>query len=719
MPPTNAKKKSRPPPTPGVKCLCEGCRVEFPSKNAVFKHLVDSNGTCLDPSDHAEFLKYVMQQRREKVLILYGYIPAAGEESTVKDGDGVAKLLLEVLASAQQEQEESGDDGDGSDASAAATAADLRLSRSYGNVSRSTDAVAQDGGTPAITEVLTTRLPPLTVTVQEWLDEVNAALRQRLLTQSNNNDAAADTNNNNNPAQIRVFGRKVLPAVAARFNAEMDMSHRRIEYLLPFDFLFSHPDAETTTHNGHKPGTDPFAAACSNLDDFFLKFPSFNEGCFTKQNEYFSRHNKKIEIERPDRETLMYLYRLKKMMQSMTTGIVVVNNKNDQTIAALESELSEQERQRTKKYQKIEKVAEKSNGSTNKEENVETADSSCDPPFPESSALSTSKGQQQPSNKKAKKQNNSKNKKKKEKKGVLRRRRYHNFTPTVMAHEYLAYRRLDRFYHRATLRFDISSGCGDGDGDRQRAKLIQQEDDNDRSKHPFLALSLGGDIFLTGQVFRAVGLFVALARGIIEKDIVDCVFDEAYPHLVPLPAAPLIGMYAGEAYYDRWEGKLKCVLTPRASKHYDPEGGWNDRATIGMVDEWQTTVREHTVQNWLQDGIDADGRLVSEKRWIEEVLEPWAERGREQLAHYRLWKASMENTTTSTTNGDCSKGSALGSSSEKAPLLQLPPLESVDSTVPPLFGKVLSCLREVDASGRWPSTTPKRHLVMVSTSTLR
>mmetsp|Transcript_19363 Transcript_19363/g.28025 ORF Transcript_19363/g.28025 Transcript_19363/m.28025 type:complete len:96 (-) Transcript_19363:1313-1600(-) len=34
---------------------------------------------------------------------------------------------------------------------------------------------------------------------------------------------------------------------------------------------------------------------------------------------------------------------------------------------------------------------------------------------------------------------------------VLKRKRFHNFTSTVMAHEFLAYRRLDRFFHRATL----------------------------------------------------------------------------------------------------------------------------------------------------------------------------------------------------------------------------------------------------------------------------
>ena len=34
------------------------------------------------------------------------------------------------------------------------------------------------------------------------------------------------------------------------------------------------------------------------------------------------------------------------------------------------------------------------------------------------------------------------------------RKRCHNFTKNVMAHEFLSYRRIDRFYHRGTLLFD-------------------------------------------------------------------------------------------------------------------------------------------------------------------------------------------------------------------------------------------------------------------------
>ena len=36
---------------------------------------------------------------------------------------------------------------------------------------------------------------------------------------------------------------------------------------------------------------------------------------------------------------------------------------------------------------------------------------------------------------------------------VLCRKRYHNFTKNVMAHEFLAYHCIDRFYHKGTMRF--------------------------------------------------------------------------------------------------------------------------------------------------------------------------------------------------------------------------------------------------------------------------
>jgi hypothetical protein len=99
-------------------------------------------------------------------------------------------------------------------------------------------------------------------------------------------------------------------------------------------------------------------------------------------------------------------------------------------------------------------------------------------------------------------------------------------------------------------------------------------------------------------------------------------------------------MYAREAYYTVQEGKVKAILCPRRCNVYD--AGWNDDKTLGQIYDWQTTVREHTVQSWLKSGVDEDGRLVAEKEWTEKVLDPWAVRAREQLADYRRWKTTFK-----------------------------------------------------------------------------
>jgi len=51
-----------------------------------------------------------------------------------------------------------------------------------------------------------------------------------------------------------------------------------------------------------------------------------------------------------------------------------------------------------------------------------------------------------------------------------------------------------------------------------------------------------------------IGLFIAMAQNLIPDSIIPCVFDELYPHLVPVPFAPSQGLYALEASYTTWEG---------------------------------------------------------------------------------------------------------------------------------------------------------------------
>ena len=68
-----------------------------------------------------------------------------------------------------------------------------------------------------------------------------------------------------------------------------------------------------------------------------------------------------------------------------------------------------------------------------------------------------------------------------------------------MAHEFLSYRRVDRFFHRATVKFDSDSD----------------------SSRPFVVLSAKGDLFLDGQVRAMIGLFVAIVRGYVPAEILD------------------------------------------------------------------------------------------------------------------------------------------------------------------------------------------------------
>lgn len=70
-------------------------------------------------------------------------------------------------------------------------------------------------------------------------------------------------------------------------------------------------------------------------------------------------------------------------------------------------------------------------------------------------------------------------------KRVLRRKRMHNFCPHLLAHDFLSYRRVDRFFHRATLRLE------EGSSSHNEGSAIDAR--------PFLVFSLTGDIFLQEQ----------------------------------------------------------------------------------------------------------------------------------------------------------------------------------------------------------------------------
>ena len=541
--------------------VCGGCGVEFPSRSAVFKHLRESKGACLSKEDFDDFVQYLEETQREKVLLLYGYDIRDG--SNVRSGDDAARILLETLG-----------------------VPDARQTRSFGHMSRASDIIKQDEETGAVTELMATHVPPILTTVDDWLHKINAKL----------------------PDNIRLLGRRISPI--KRFNAEMFASHRRAEYVLPVDLLYQQfQDGE--------------------LHEFFERFIPFDDG----------------EVnERPTLDTIQYLFRIKKIMQSLQTRIIQLDESNE--VDVLEKKWNKQKRRKDLKKGKKDKSKERVQEEPTK--NVP------DKPTGEQKDESNGKANAE-----------------EEKRGkcLLKRRRYHNFTPKALAHDSLVYRRLDRCYHRATI-------CQEG------------------SKRPFIVFSLTGDMFLQGQVQRIVGLIVALARGVVDLDFVECVFDENYPHLVPTPPAPKFAMYMSEAAYELWEGKAKAALTARRCSGFSD--GWNDTTTLQRVDEWKGQIRSNICQKWENDN-DGDGLLKTAQQWIEAVLEPWGENAREQLVRYRRWKNSIKEETVLTTE-------------------TIPPVISLDKTVPHMYQKVLHLLREADRTGRWPATSTKRQLVMVSTT---
>ena len=266
-----------------------------------------------------------------------------------------------------------------------------------------------------------------------------------------------------------------------------------------------------------------------------------------------------------------------------------------------------------------------------------------------------------------------KNEKKKTKRQP-RRKRFHNFS-NVLAHEFMAYRRVDRMFHRATIRLAEEKGNAE-------TSVV--------SRRPFIVLSCSGDFFLRHQVARMIGLLIAICRGLIDEDIIEALFDEEYSSIMLAPAAPHRGLLAGEAGYTPFEGKAKAILSARRCGVYDR--GFNDDSIVSAVERWEVCEALGSVaRSWLLEGVTENGEPISVQTWLKETLEPWAAEMTPQLEQYRQWKSSRRRKP-----GSCP---------------QLP----IESFVPLLYREVLGHLRSIDADGLWPTTTPSRQLVMLST----
>lgn len=576
---------------------CQGCQMKFPSRNAMFAHLKKTKAACLSPEDYNHYLQHVQSKQRVKSVILYGYFPSyengeTGKMKTpmIKHGDDAALILMDVLFQNITHPINT----------------DKKYSRSFGNDSRSIETTRQDDGSGALTEVICTKIPPLNrdQTVDDWIESTNQLLDHRL--QEDN-------------GMIKIFGRTEINQ--SRFNAEVEMSHCRMQYLLPIDFLY--PNKFSWSRN-----------------DFRQQFPSFDSfhGDQTKNHKTI---------------TLDYLLRQKKTMQLLITGVVDLDPNDKASVQ--EKKFHNDKRKRLKRKnddakQERGKSSEVEQMKDFKKIDIKNSDNSA-------KNVSLSKKSQK----------------------LLRRRRFHNFTPRVMAHEYLSFRRLDRFYHRGTVFHEICN--------------------SNEARQTFFALGLTGDLFLHGQVCRIVGLFVALMRGVVEEDFVDCIFDEDYPDLVPAPPVPPLGLYMGEASYVKWEGKSKTILSPRPKKNWSK--GFNDIKVLRRVQKWEEDLHHLMAGAWIQEGVDNDGRLTAERLWTERILEPWSIKANEQLLNYRQWKFEQK---------------VASEASEALSNLSSSCLHSLDKTVPHIFEAVLHHLRKADSSGLWPTTTPKRQLVMISTT---
>lgn len=186
-----------------------------------------------------------------------------------------------------------------------------------------------------------------------------------------------------------------------------------------------------------------------------------------------------------------------------------------------------------------------------------------------------------------------------------------------MAHDFLAFRRMDRFYHRATIRFDD----------------LKVDIKYKNQRRPFIVFSITGDQFLLGQVRGVIGLFLAIVRGNIDEEIIDCIFDEEYTSLVPAPFAPSRGLYAGAASYTSWEGKAHMILHPRRCHRYAK--GWNDDVVLQQIEDWTLELQHRVAESWHSEGFvtkeDGNERLRAEQIWEERVLLPWAKKSKTSI----------------------------------------------------------------------------------------
>ena len=543
---------------------CSGCKLSFPSKNQLHRHLADSTKTCLSPEDYCKYLTQVPTARKywEKIAVLYGYLPGTDYRFGCNDnplgiegGQHAAWLVIQAIDKVTQ-GERYQDPPDWS-----AKHADPKINRSYGSTSRGTMVAEQDRNTGAITEVLCTlTVPLLRQDNKDWVNAVNRELNCIIHNMSINQTDAKDGNptNKRSAGNIKVFGRVHIPN--KRFNPEADIVHRRVDYCFPADILL--PPTSKVSDTALSPDK---SFSVQEFLDTFQSFPPGNKSYRVIDISEKGQHNdsdKTIFFKneampafvRPNENTLKYLARLKKLMQKFQTQVEILNL-NDEG-AMLEKSMHETKRKNQTSQKKRNRVdGEKSAAHIDQDVIDETE---------EVQAAKEDDSDVEENNDEDMIDEKSANVKR-----LLRRKRYHNFSPNILAHDYMAYRRVDRFYHRGTIRLD-------------------EEDADTTMIRPFFVFAFKGDIILHQQVVRVMGLLIAICRGKINDAILECIFDEEFTHLIPAPPAPSIGLLAGESSYITWEGRIKTVLTARPTNRFHK--GWNDEEIIENVIAWEDSM---------------------------------------------------------------------------------------------------------------------------------
>lgn len=210
--------------------ICNGCGLEFSSRNAVFKHLKETNGACLSKEDYKNFVRYVRKSvKPPKVVLLYGYLPYSGP-SEIRNGDDAGAILLQTIEELQNEIDGFSDDEESANANANSegdgetnnqSSSKNKINRSYGFTSRSAECVQQDLDTGAVAEVMAVRLYPIRadMSIEDWLDQIQKKLDTRFAQERKSFTSDIETYNT---TPIRILGRQDMPNM--KFNAETDVS---------------------------------------------------------------------------------------------------------------------------------------------------------------------------------------------------------------------------------------------------------------------------------------------------------------------------------------------------------------------------------------------------------------------------------------------------------------------------------------------------------------